>query len=200
MRDLERGGQFLRAFVVLAPGVEGSEGLEAELRQDATQSLPEHEVPREIEFVDELPTAQGGKVRRLELRERLVVGRPLWEIPTTTELEPEFLEPLPVAARMGRRRRRLDGAGRGGSRLAGTARTGYPTTSSSRSPRPRPEPEPELAPSEDVELEAEAVPVEEPVPEPAARAGAHAEPRSCPWSCPTPSRSSSPRRSPRPSR
>ncbi len=36
VRDLERGGQFLRAFVVLAPGVEGSEGLEAELRQDAT--------------------------------------------------------------------------------------------------------------------------------------------------------------------
>ncbi len=120
VRDLERGGQFLRAFVVLAPGVEGSEGLEAELRQDATQSLPEHEVPREIEFVDELPTAQGGKVRRLELRERLVVGRPLWEIPTTTELEPEFLEALQSQPAVGRRRRRLDGAGRGGSRLADT--------------------------------------------------------------------------------
>ena len=96
VRDLERGGQFLRAFVVLAPGVEGSVGLEAELRQDVGQSLAEHEVPREIEFVDELPTAPGGKVRRLELRERLVVGRPLWEMPPTTELEPGFLEPAEV--------------------------------------------------------------------------------------------------------
>ena len=93
VRDLERGGQFLRAFVVLAPSVEGSVGLEAELRQDVGQSLAEHEVPREIEFVDELPTAPGGKVRRLELRERLVVGRPLWEMPPTSELEPGFFEP-----------------------------------------------------------------------------------------------------------
>ena len=93
VRDLERGGQFLRAFVVLAPGVEGSVALEAEIRQDMAQSLAEHEVPREIEFVDELPTAPGDKVRRLELRERLVVGRPLWEMPPTTELELGFLEP-----------------------------------------------------------------------------------------------------------
>ncbi|MDQ3671313.1 MAG: AMP-binding protein, partial [Actinomycetota bacterium] len=97
VRDLERGGQFLRAFVVLAPGVEGSVGLEAEIRQDLAQSLAEHEVPREIEFVDELPTTPDGKVRRLELRERLVVGRPLWEMPPTTELEPGFLEPAAEA-------------------------------------------------------------------------------------------------------
>ena len=99
VRDLERGGQFVRAFVVLAPGVAESEQLEAELRHEVGQTLLEHEVPREIEFVDELPTAAGGKVRRLELRERLVVGRPLWDVP---QAEPDhdawagMLDPWPA--------------------------------------------------------------------------------------------------------
>lgn len=77
--DLERGGHFVRAFVVPAAGVEGSEQLEAELRQSLGQSLSEQQVPREIEFIDELPTAPSGAVKRGELRERPVVGRPLWE-------------------------------------------------------------------------------------------------------------------------
>jgi acyl-coenzyme A synthetase/AMP-(fatty) acid ligase len=89
VRDLERGGQFVRAFVVPAERVTGSEQLEAELRQEVSQALPDHAVPREIEFVDELPTGPGGKVRRLELRERLVVGRSLWDLPPTTDAEPE---------------------------------------------------------------------------------------------------------------
>ncbi|MGH3133149.1 MAG: acyl-CoA synthetase, partial [Gaiellaceae bacterium] len=89
VRDLERGGQFVRAFVVLAPRAKVSEQLEAELRHDVGQLLPEHEVPREIEFVDALPTAPGGKVRRVELRERLVVGRPLWETPESDAPVPD---------------------------------------------------------------------------------------------------------------
>ena len=88
VRDLERGGQFVRAFVVPAERFEGSEQLEAELREEVSQALPDHAVPREIEFVDELPTVPGGKVRRFELRERHVVGRPLWDLPPT-EAEPE---------------------------------------------------------------------------------------------------------------
>jgi acetyl-CoA synthetase/medium-chain acyl-CoA synthetase len=163
VRDLQRGGQFLRAFVVLAPGVEGSEGLEAELRQDATQSLPEHEVPREIEFVDELPTTQGGKVRRLELRERLVVGRPLWEIPATTGLEPELLEPLQSQPAWD------DAVGGwtvpGAAAAASQARQeGLPDYIVVPEPEPLPEPELERAP---LEVEAAAVPVQEPVQEPA---------------------------------
>ncbi len=89
VRDLERGGQFVRAFVVPAEGVEGSEQLEAELRHEVSQVLPEHAVPREIEFVDALPTATGGKVRRLELRERAGVGRSLWDVAATEDDEPE---------------------------------------------------------------------------------------------------------------
>jgi acyl-coenzyme A synthetase/AMP-(fatty) acid ligase len=99
VRDLERGGQFVRAFVVLAEGVAESEQLEAELRHEVGLTLAEHEIPREIEFVEELPSVRGGKIRRLELRERLVVGRPLWEL--TTPAEPEhdpwggMLDPWP---------------------------------------------------------------------------------------------------------
>jgi acyl-coenzyme A synthetase/AMP-(fatty) acid ligase len=89
VRDLERGGQFVRAFVVLETGVEGSEQLEAELRQFVGQSLAEQQVPREIEFVDGLPRSPSGAVRRLELRDRPVSGRPLWEAPPTSEPEPE---------------------------------------------------------------------------------------------------------------
>jgi len=100
VRDLERGGQFVRAFVVLAPGVEASDQLEAELRHDVGQLLPEEEIPREIEFVDALPTAPGGKLRRLELRERLVVGRPLWEMPPTSEAE-GIPEPDPWGGMLG---------------------------------------------------------------------------------------------------
>jgi acyl-coenzyme A synthetase/AMP-(fatty) acid ligase len=102
VRDLERGGQFVRAFVVLEEGATASEQLEAELRHDVALMLPEHEVPREIEFVEELPMAPGGKLRRLELRERLVVGRPLWELPPTAAAEPEhdpwagMLDPWPA--------------------------------------------------------------------------------------------------------
>jgi acetyl-CoA synthetase/medium-chain acyl-CoA synthetase len=89
MRDLERGGHFVRAFVVLAPEVEGSEQLEAELRQYVAETLPEQQVPREIEFVDELPETASGLLRRVGLRERPVVGRPLWEMPPTSVPEPE---------------------------------------------------------------------------------------------------------------
>jgi acyl-coenzyme A synthetase/AMP-(fatty) acid ligase len=89
VRDLEFGGEFVRAFVVPAARFQGSEQLEAELRQEVSQVLPDHAVPREIEFVDELPTAPGGKVRRLELREHLVVGQPLWDLPPKTDAEAE---------------------------------------------------------------------------------------------------------------
>ena len=96
VRDLERGGQFVRAFVVLAAGAASSEQLEAELRDFAAASLPEYEVPREVEFVDELPQTLSGNVRRTELRDRQVVGRPLWESPEVVEPEPVvFVAPEP---------------------------------------------------------------------------------------------------------
>ena len=98
LRDLQRGGQFVRAYVVPERRNEGSEQLEAELRQFVGQALPEQQVPREIVFVEELPTV-GGKVSRHALRERPVGGRPLWELPPTSEPEPEpplTTEPVPA--------------------------------------------------------------------------------------------------------
>jgi len=86
VRDLERGGQFVRAFVELEPKVEGTAQLQAELRHFVGESLPEQHVPREIEFVDELPTSRSGAVSRSALRARPVEGRPLWE---SAPAEPE---------------------------------------------------------------------------------------------------------------
>ncbi|MDH4340698.1 MAG: AMP-binding protein [Thermoleophilia bacterium] len=88
LRDLQRGGQFVRAYVVPRPGSEGTEQLEAELRQFAGQALPEQLVPREIVFVEELPIV-GGRVSRHTLRERPIGGRPLWDLPPTSEPEAE---------------------------------------------------------------------------------------------------------------
>ena len=86
IRDLQRGGHFVRAFVVPRGADGGSEQLEAELRQFVAQTLPNRQVPREIVFVDELPKV-GWKVSRHELRDRPLHGRPLWDMPPTTEPE-----------------------------------------------------------------------------------------------------------------
>ena len=99
-RDLERGGQFVRAFVVLRPRVQGSDRLVAEIRQHLRKSLPETKVPREVEFVDVLPRTLNGKLRRLELRERPVVRtQPEWteDHPRPWKPQPEIApEPEPV--------------------------------------------------------------------------------------------------------
>jgi acetyl-CoA synthetase/medium-chain acyl-CoA synthetase len=102
VRDLERGGHFVRAFVVLDPRARATEQLGAELRQHVADVLPEQHVPREVEFIDALPTTASGKIRRDELRERPVVARPHWEpAPTATIVEtpqPTVVAPEPVAA------------------------------------------------------------------------------------------------------
>jgi hypothetical protein len=94
IRDLQRGGHFVRAFVVPRAGAAGSEQLEAELRQYAAQTLPDQQVPREIVFVEELPVT-GWKVSRHALRERPLAGRPLWDLPPTSEPDMEEARPLP---------------------------------------------------------------------------------------------------------
>ncbi len=108
MRDLQRGGQYVRAFVVLAPGAEASDRLVAEIRQHLRHTLPEDMVPREVEFVDELPTAANGTILRHELRERTAVATegawskaprlPGTPAPVTTfEAPPEPPRPTAVA-------------------------------------------------------------------------------------------------------
>ena len=63
-------GSIVKAFVVLAPGYEGSAELAAELQEHVKATTAPYKYPREIEFVAELPKTISGKIRRVELRER----------------------------------------------------------------------------------------------------------------------------------
>jgi acetyl-CoA synthetase len=63
-------GNIVKAYVVLADGYEGSDGLAEEIKQHVRNELSAHEYPREVEFVDELPKTVTGKIRRTELRDR----------------------------------------------------------------------------------------------------------------------------------
>jgi acyl-coenzyme A synthetase/AMP-(fatty) acid ligase len=67
--DPERG-QIVKAFVVLAPGHQGSGALARELQDHCKRVTAPYKYPREIEFTDELPKTISGKIRRVELRER----------------------------------------------------------------------------------------------------------------------------------
>jgi acetyl-CoA synthetase/medium-chain acyl-CoA synthetase len=63
-------GEIVKAFVVLAPGFEGSPALAAELQEHVKATTAPYKYPREVEFVADLPKTVSGKIRRVELRER----------------------------------------------------------------------------------------------------------------------------------
>ena len=60
----------IKAFLVLAEDQQPSDALEQEIREFVKTRLARHEYPRDIEFVDALPTTTTGKIMRRELRER----------------------------------------------------------------------------------------------------------------------------------
>jgi acyl-coenzyme A synthetase/AMP-(fatty) acid ligase len=70
-------GQNTRAYVVLKPGAVSSEALRHELTEFCRGQIAVYKLPREIEFVDQLPRAPGpagpgtGKLLRRVLRARL---------------------------------------------------------------------------------------------------------------------------------
>jgi acyl-coenzyme A synthetase/AMP-(fatty) acid ligase len=66
--------QIVTAFVILAPGYQGSEQLARELQDHVKRVTAPYKYPREIHFVSELPKTVSGKIRRSELRERLQTG------------------------------------------------------------------------------------------------------------------------------
>jgi acyl-coenzyme A synthetase/AMP-(fatty) acid ligase len=66
----ELRGEIVKAFVVLAPGVDGSPELVRELQVHCKRVTAPYKYPREIEFTPELPKTVSGKIRRVELRER----------------------------------------------------------------------------------------------------------------------------------
>ena len=206
LRDLQRGGQFVRAYVVPGPGSEGTEQLEAELRQFVGQALPEQLVPREIVFVDELPTV-GGKMSRHALRERPVGGRPLWELPPDVGARGGAAARDDAGGAGLRRRSRTGRRARASDRPDAPSRSRCASRSRNRSPKPRrsraPEPEPVVVAPEPV---AEVAPAIAPLPEPSPssyrpprlRSRTHRLPNRCPWPRPHPSRNRNrkPKRSP----
>ena len=66
----EERGEVPKAFVVAATDAESSDALADALEQHVKNRLAKYEYPREVEFVEELPTTSTGKVRRASLRER----------------------------------------------------------------------------------------------------------------------------------
>lgn len=64
----ERRGQVPKAFVVLRAGHEPSPELASQLQTHVRERLAPHEVPRQVEFIDDLPRTTTGKVMRRALR------------------------------------------------------------------------------------------------------------------------------------
>jgi acetyl-CoA synthetase len=64
----EKRGQVVKAFVVA--NRPGSDELTKELQDFTREKLAQHEFPRIVEYVDELPKTPAGKVHRKVLRDR----------------------------------------------------------------------------------------------------------------------------------
>ena len=62
--------EVVKAFVVLQEGHAPDAALVAALQQHVRSQLAAHEYPREIAFVDALPTTATGKIMRKALKER----------------------------------------------------------------------------------------------------------------------------------
>ena len=68
--DDEMRGEIIKAFVKPVDGVTGDDALRDEIRQVVRDKLAKYEYPREIAFLDELPTTTTGKIQRRKLRDR----------------------------------------------------------------------------------------------------------------------------------
>jgi len=66
----ELRGEVLEAYVVPAPGVDGSPDLAAELQQLVKREYAAHAYPRAVHFVHALPKTPSGKIQRFKLRGR----------------------------------------------------------------------------------------------------------------------------------
>jgi acetyl-CoA synthetase len=69
-----RRGSAVKAFVLLAGDAAATDALRDELRALVAEKVGRHAVPRQVEFVDELPRTISGKLQRAELRRRETTG------------------------------------------------------------------------------------------------------------------------------
>ncbi|MCY0880764.1 MAG: acetate--CoA ligase [Firmicutes bacterium] len=84
-------GQAISAFVSLKEGVEGSEALQAELKQHVVEKIGAIARPEDIYFTVELPKTRSGKIMRRLLRD-IAERRTLGD--TTTLADPSVVEDL----------------------------------------------------------------------------------------------------------
>jgi 2-aminobenzoate-CoA ligase len=62
-------GQIVKAFIVLRRGVGGDDSLKEALQHHVKATIAPYKYPRAIEFIDELPKTQTGKLQRFKLRD-----------------------------------------------------------------------------------------------------------------------------------
>ncbi|PNZ25449.1 acetate-CoA ligase [Staphylococcus petrasii] len=62
-------GNIVKAFIILQDGYTGDDALVKELQTFAKQEVAPYKYPRAIEFVEDLPKTNSGKIRRVELRD-----------------------------------------------------------------------------------------------------------------------------------
>jgi len=67
-------GEFVQAVVRLAPGVPPGPATEAELKAFTRAHLAGYKVPRHIDFRDELPRLETGKLAKYLLRREYLAG------------------------------------------------------------------------------------------------------------------------------
>jgi len=65
----EARGQLVKAYVVLASGVDGDAEKMRELQDHTKQRIAPYKYPRVVEFVSELPRTSTGKLQRFRLRQ-----------------------------------------------------------------------------------------------------------------------------------
>jgi 2-aminobenzoate-CoA ligase len=65
-------GQTTRAYVILKPGNAPSEKLKQEIIDSCREHIAVYKLPREVEFVSELPRTTTGKLLRRILRDKAV--------------------------------------------------------------------------------------------------------------------------------
>jgi len=65
----EARGMIVKAYVVLAPGINGDAALTTELQEHVKREIAPYKYPRAIEFVAQLPKTETGKLKRFALRQ-----------------------------------------------------------------------------------------------------------------------------------
>jgi 2-aminobenzoate-CoA ligase len=63
-------GHIVKAFIVLRKGENGSDDLSRAIQDFVREAIAPYKYPRAVEFIDELPKTQTGKVNRAMLRAR----------------------------------------------------------------------------------------------------------------------------------